>query len=325
MAGIGVILNPRSKQEPRAIRAPPSGSLARSAITASSARLKSTRRPLAHRRGFPAAADRRARDLRRRRHQLRHHHRLPRGVRRRAAPSPRLPARRHLQHRRQLGRRPARQPRRPAREPHPSLRRTASRRRSTGSSATSCSIGDHYGFIFGTGAIYGFIAEYDKTDPKDAIWAAEGARARRQRGPPRSADAGRAALGGQGHARRRRPSSPSATTSRSARAPSIKSALVLRLFIARRAARALPHPRHPHDRAGLREKPSRHLARRADGAEAHPRRRDRARCRRGADRRRRVHVRRRIASSTRGRWCSRPGRGCASWSSTSRASVRWPG
>jgi diacylglycerol kinase family enzyme len=34
-------------------------------------------------------------------------------------------------------------------------------------------MGDHYGFIFGTGAIYGFIDEYDKTDHKDAIWAAK--------------------------------------------------------------------------------------------------------------------------------------------------------
>jgi diacylglycerol kinase (ATP) len=34
-------------------------------------------------------------------------------------------------------------------------------------------MGDHYGFIFGTGAIAGFIGEYDKTDRKDAIWAAK--------------------------------------------------------------------------------------------------------------------------------------------------------
>ncbi|HVY48833.1 MAG TPA: diacylglycerol kinase family protein [Minicystis sp.] len=34
-------------------------------------------------------------------------------------------------------------------------------------------IGDHYGFIFGTGAISGFIDEYNKTDDKNAIWAAK--------------------------------------------------------------------------------------------------------------------------------------------------------
>lgn len=34
-------------------------------------------------------------------------------------------------------------------------------------------IGDHYGFIFGTGAIYGFIAEYYKTPEPDPIWAAK--------------------------------------------------------------------------------------------------------------------------------------------------------
>jgi diacylglycerol kinase family enzyme len=34
-------------------------------------------------------------------------------------------------------------------------------------------IGEHYGFIFGTGAIYGFIAEYYKTEEPNAIWAAE--------------------------------------------------------------------------------------------------------------------------------------------------------
>ncbi len=34
-------------------------------------------------------------------------------------------------------------------------------------------IGDHYGFIFGTGAIHGFIAEYHRTPEPDAIWAAK--------------------------------------------------------------------------------------------------------------------------------------------------------
>jgi diacylglycerol kinase family enzyme len=34
-------------------------------------------------------------------------------------------------------------------------------------------IGDHYGFIFGTGAIYGFISDYNETDQKNAIWAAK--------------------------------------------------------------------------------------------------------------------------------------------------------
>jgi diacylglycerol kinase family enzyme len=34
-------------------------------------------------------------------------------------------------------------------------------------------IGDHYGFIFGTGAIYGFISEYNRGPEKNAIWAAE--------------------------------------------------------------------------------------------------------------------------------------------------------
>jgi diacylglycerol kinase (ATP) len=31
----------------------------------------------------------------------------------------------------------------------------------------------HYGFIFGTGAIYGFIAEYNQTDERNGLWAAE--------------------------------------------------------------------------------------------------------------------------------------------------------
>jgi diacylglycerol kinase family enzyme len=34
-------------------------------------------------------------------------------------------------------------------------------------------IGNHYGFLFGTGAIYGFIADYNKAEHKNALWAAE--------------------------------------------------------------------------------------------------------------------------------------------------------
>lgn len=34
-------------------------------------------------------------------------------------------------------------------------------------------VGDHYGFIFGTGAIYGFIAEYNQREHRDAAWAAK--------------------------------------------------------------------------------------------------------------------------------------------------------
>lgn len=34
-------------------------------------------------------------------------------------------------------------------------------------------IGDHYGFIFGTGAIYGFISEYNRSPERNALWAAE--------------------------------------------------------------------------------------------------------------------------------------------------------
>ncbi|MFO0760854.1 MAG: diacylglycerol kinase family protein [Byssovorax sp.] len=33
-------------------------------------------------------------------------------------------------------------------------------------------IADHYGFIFGTGAIHGFIAEYNKPEVRNALWAA---------------------------------------------------------------------------------------------------------------------------------------------------------
>src|SRR5580658_997898 len=34
-------------------------------------------------------------------------------------------------------------------------------------------IGSHYGFIFGTGAIYGFIAEYNRAEERNALWAAK--------------------------------------------------------------------------------------------------------------------------------------------------------
>lgn len=34
-------------------------------------------------------------------------------------------------------------------------------------------IGDHYGFIFGTGAIYGFISEYNKQEVRNALWASQ--------------------------------------------------------------------------------------------------------------------------------------------------------
>jgi diacylglycerol kinase family enzyme len=34
-------------------------------------------------------------------------------------------------------------------------------------------IGSHYGFIFGTGAIHGFISDYNQAEEKDALWAAK--------------------------------------------------------------------------------------------------------------------------------------------------------
>ncbi|MFT3764899.1 MAG: diacylglycerol kinase family protein [Minicystis sp.] len=34
-------------------------------------------------------------------------------------------------------------------------------------------IGRHYGFIFGTGAIHGFISDYNKAEVRDALWAAK--------------------------------------------------------------------------------------------------------------------------------------------------------
>lgn len=34
-------------------------------------------------------------------------------------------------------------------------------------------IGDHYGFIFGTGALYGYIAEYNRAAERNALWAAQ--------------------------------------------------------------------------------------------------------------------------------------------------------
>jgi diacylglycerol kinase (ATP) len=33
-------------------------------------------------------------------------------------------------------------------------------------------LGDHYGFIFGTGAVHGFIAEYNRSAERNALWAA---------------------------------------------------------------------------------------------------------------------------------------------------------
>lgn len=34
-------------------------------------------------------------------------------------------------------------------------------------------IGDYYGFIFGTGAIHGFISDYNQAEVRDALWAAK--------------------------------------------------------------------------------------------------------------------------------------------------------
>jgi hypothetical protein len=34
-------------------------------------------------------------------------------------------------------------------------------------------IGNHYGFIFGTGAIYGFISDYNQAEVRDGLWAAK--------------------------------------------------------------------------------------------------------------------------------------------------------
>jgi diacylglycerol kinase family enzyme len=34
-------------------------------------------------------------------------------------------------------------------------------------------VGEHFGFIFGTGAIYGFIAEYNSVDERSPLWAAK--------------------------------------------------------------------------------------------------------------------------------------------------------
>jgi hypothetical protein len=33
-------------------------------------------------------------------------------------------------------------------------------------------MGDHYGFLFGTGALYGYISEYNRQAKRDALWAA---------------------------------------------------------------------------------------------------------------------------------------------------------
>ena len=60
-------------------------------------------------------------------------------------------------------------------------------------------IGDHYGFIFGTGAIYGFIAEYNQAEERERDLGRGGPRPRGRQGRHRAADAGRAALGGPGH------------------------------------------------------------------------------------------------------------------------------
>src|ERR1700677_924128 len=34
-------------------------------------------------------------------------------------------------------------------------------------------IGNHYGFIFGTGALYGFISDYNQPEVRDGLWAAK--------------------------------------------------------------------------------------------------------------------------------------------------------
>ena len=33
-------------------------------------------------------------------------------------------------------------------------------------------MGDHYGFLFGTGALYGYIAEYNKAEDRNPVWGA---------------------------------------------------------------------------------------------------------------------------------------------------------
>jgi hypothetical protein len=34
-------------------------------------------------------------------------------------------------------------------------------------------MGDHYGFLFGTGALYGYISEYNRAEQRNALWAAK--------------------------------------------------------------------------------------------------------------------------------------------------------
>ena len=99
-------------------------------------------------------------------------------------------------------------------------------------------MGSHYGFIFGTGAIHGFIDDYNRTDDKNTLWAAK----------VLGRAAANVALGRETRVARRWQGkvtfddgahrSPTATTSPSAPARSIKSASASRRSTAPASATA---------------------------------------------------------------------------------------
>ena len=186
MPGIGVIYNPRSG---RNLRDPQGGASPQRGARRPRRRPRGRldRRALPGRRGLPKPRHRRPRHQRRRRHERRHHHRLPRRLPAARAPPDRLPARRHDEHGGQLGRRTARASRRVCSTG--SSRPTSSGPRSrcqdverhvlklrgddlraaladartadaAPASMRSPPLAEKHGFVFGTGVVCGYLAEY---------------------------------------------------------------------------------------------------------------------------------------------------------------------
>ena len=161
-------------------------------------------------------------------------------------------------------------------------------------------IGDHYGFIFGTGAIYGFISDYNQAEHRNALWAAQvllrasGKVLTGQPTPVAQRWEGKVTVDDGDVFPDRDYLAIGASTVD-------QIGLGFRPLLPLRGAGHLPHPRHPHLRHGLRAQAARRVERAAHGPRSHlrsdhPPRRHRGPRRRGPLRVRRGHHRPRGAA-----------------------------
>ena len=182
MSGIGVVLNPRSRRNLRDPRRRSSWR-ARSGTTASCGRSTRSRTSTAPPRTSGASTSTSSASAGATGRTTSPSPASSTSTRRRRSQAPRpsadrVPPRRDDEHRRELGRRPARDARRGSRAPHPRLRRAgddaAGERRAARHAHRARRTRvrrRHYGFIFGTGVVYGYLAEYYRGRRAVARWS----------------------------------------------------------------------------------------------------------------------------------------------------------